>query len=163
MSLNPIRYDIFEVKGDIDVKVMIDRHCSNGNAILELYAHFFNVEESGLNSTIGPINLCQEQEAESPTTQSGDRFTALLQSSYQEMSELKMGRHSSISTFSYNRGFTRKDDVPLTTYIGERTSNTRHATRIDNEYEARNEKGERAKKEKGAENEKESKINDDLI
>lgn len=63
----------------------------------------------------------------------------------------------------FNLGFTRKDDVPLTTYIGERKSNTRHATRIDNKQEARNEEGERAKKEKGAENEKESKINDDPI
>ncbi|KAH1097222.1 hypothetical protein J1N35_014143 [Gossypium stocksii] len=52
----------------MDVEVMLDRHCFSGNVILELYAHFIDVEECGLSLTIVSVNLFLEQEVESQTT-----------------------------------------------------------------------------------------------
>ncbi|KAH1129527.1 hypothetical protein J1N35_000905, partial [Gossypium stocksii] len=34
MSMNLVRYDTFELKGDIDVKLRLDTHCSTRNVIL---------------------------------------------------------------------------------------------------------------------------------
>ncbi|KAH1038703.1 hypothetical protein J1N35_040446 [Gossypium stocksii] len=104
MLMNLDRYDNFEVKGDTNVELMLDIHCSTGNVILELYAQFVDVEEGGLSLKTVPVNLFQEQEVKSPTTQLCGDFTMLLQSSYRGMFESLIGRHSLVLTLDFNFG-----------------------------------------------------------
>ncbi|KAK5839812.1 hypothetical protein PVK06_008652 [Gossypium arboreum] len=150
----------------MDAELMLDTHCSIGNAILELYTHIIYVEEGGPSLAIVSVNLFQEHEAESPTIWFCSGFTALLQSLYQEMLESPMRRHSSILTFDFNFGIhsglvgtplsytggksisnigfnirlVRTDDVLPTIYTGEGTFNPSHeiVTRVDNKEKAEN-------------------------
>ncbi|KAH1091222.1 hypothetical protein J1N35_018479 [Gossypium stocksii] len=43
-SMNIVRYDTFQLKSNMDVEAMLDKHCSSGNIILKLYAQFVNVK-----------------------------------------------------------------------------------------------------------------------
>ncbi|KAK5812809.1 hypothetical protein PVK06_028251 [Gossypium arboreum] len=72
----------------------------------------------------------------------------------------------SASSFDYNIGFIRTDDVLPTTYTGKGTFIIGHSTKVDNEEKAGNKEGEGGKNketEEGAKNEEGSKTNDDPI
>lgn len=105
MSLNLIRYDIFEITEDIKLETVIDSHYSNGNVILELYAHFIDVDKCGPSARIFSPNSTLDQEFESLNTQLCGGFTSLLKSSYQDTLESSsMAKHSSVSPLNYNFG-----------------------------------------------------------
>ncbi|KAH1046408.1 hypothetical protein J1N35_037192 [Gossypium stocksii] len=72
--MNPIRYDTFELKGNIDVELMLDTHCSNRNATLELYAQFADVEEGGLSSITIPSRLVANPNTKPLTRRSVSTF-----------------------------------------------------------------------------------------
>ncbi|KAH1106722.1 hypothetical protein J1N35_010490 [Gossypium stocksii] len=72
----------------------------------------------------------------------------------------------STSSFDYNIGFTRTNDVLPTTYTGKGTSISGYSTKVDNEKKVGNKEGEggvNKGNEEGAENEEGSKTNNDPI
>lgn len=103
-SKDPMKYEIFNVRGPMTIGVMVQTHNATGLLILELYDEFVNVNEGGRRLTTAPVNAKMEQEAESPTTWLCGEFMALLQSSHYETPESSMRRHSLVSTQDFNFG-----------------------------------------------------------
>ncbi|KAH1107127.1 hypothetical protein J1N35_010895 [Gossypium stocksii] len=60
----------------MDVELILNTRCFIRNVILELYVKFVNIEEGGSSLAIVSINLFQQQEVESPTTQLMPMFYA---------------------------------------------------------------------------------------
>lgn len=91
--MDPVRYEIFELKGNMKIEAVLEMHYSSGSSILDLFVKFVDVNEGGLSLTIISINVGMEHKVESPTTQLWSGFTALLQSSHYKILESSMKRH----------------------------------------------------------------------
>ncbi|KAH1072007.1 hypothetical protein J1N35_024335 [Gossypium stocksii] len=76
------KYELFNVKGELELEAVINSHCLSGNAIMELYVEFVKVDGFGPSLTNVAANAGTEVEAKSPTTQLYGGFTVLLQSSH---------------------------------------------------------------------------------
>ncbi|KAH1113722.1 hypothetical protein J1N35_007100 [Gossypium stocksii] len=107
-SVNPYRYELFNVKSKLDV--VISSHCSSRNIVMELYVKFPEDDGSGPSSATVAANVGTSTKVESPTTRLCNGFTGLLQISYHDVLETSMG-------------YRRTDDLLLSIKSSNGTSN----------------------------------------
>ncbi|KAH1130461.1 hypothetical protein J1N35_001839 [Gossypium stocksii] len=137
ITLKELRYEIFEIVRDIELETMIQSHYSSGNVVLELYAHFVDVDECDLglrkflpNSTLDQENLHQWRGIH--------RFHPLITT----LEDIRPYLVNGPTTHPYNILFIRTDNQLSKTWIGKATSHPRHAIGVDNEGELVDKKNE---------------------
>ncbi|KAK5845452.1 hypothetical protein PVK06_001639 [Gossypium arboreum] len=92
--MHVLRYDIFDVNGELQLEMVISSYDLRGNAVMELYIKFVEADRSNPSSITITTNIGTEVEIEIPTTWFCGGFTGLLQSSYYDVPETSMARHS---------------------------------------------------------------------
>ncbi|KAK5794189.1 hypothetical protein PVK06_035400 [Gossypium arboreum] len=102
-SVDPVRYNTFDIKGARGLEVMVQKHIDSGSPFLELYVEFSRTDECPWRSTYVIVQEARiEEQTESLTTQLCGGFTALLESSQYDIIKSLIGRHSSISALDVN-------------------------------------------------------------
>ncbi|KAH1106598.1 hypothetical protein J1N35_010366 [Gossypium stocksii] len=102
--LDPFKYKLFDVKDEIELEAIVDLHYLSGNAILELYIEFVEVDRVGQSSANIPTNVETKVEVENPMTWFCGGFIAFLQRSHYDVPESSMRRQFSVLCIDYNFG-----------------------------------------------------------
>ncbi|KAH1082594.1 hypothetical protein J1N35_022355 [Gossypium stocksii] len=63
------KYELFDVKGELELEAVISWHCSSKNAVMQLYLDFFEADGAHPSSTTVATNAGIEAETKSLTTQ----------------------------------------------------------------------------------------------
>ncbi|KAH1121307.1 hypothetical protein J1N35_004467, partial [Gossypium stocksii] len=117
-TVDLFKYELFDVKIELELEAVISSHCLNRNVVIKLYVEFAEVDGAGLSSATVAANVGIEAEAKIPTTSFCSGFTSLLQSSYYDVPKTSMGRHSSV--FEIDGGNTYTEG--LSTYTGSQSA-----------------------------------------